>query len=204
MIAWGTHGDDMIRETGRAVYNGHGRIGCPRCCGTASMTPALYRGNRGVMRPCCIECEPEVLAKRKRAVEKVASWRKKKEGIKAYRAAEARKYREKSGDKVRAYRRSWYEQNKDMLREYRRNYIKQNPGFNRAASARHRALVLQRTVSWADLEEIKRVYKDCPDGMVVDHIIPLRGKTVSGLHVAPNLQYLTFGENSLKSNKFEG
>jgi hypothetical protein len=48
---------------------------------------------------------------------------------------------------------------------------------------------------------IREFYKDCPTGMVVDHIIPLQGKKVSGLHVIWNLQYLTPQQNLSKGNR---
>jgi hypothetical protein len=66
----------------------------------------------------------------------------------------------------------------------------------------YRANRLKRTPMWADLAKIKEIYDNCPEGYHVDHIIPLNGKTVSGLHVANNLQYLPANINCSKSNKF--
>lgn len=60
-----------------------------------------------------------------------------------------------------------------------------------------------RTPKWVCVEELSAIYKNCPEGYHVDHIIPLRGNNVSGLHVPTNLQYLLARDNLYKSNKYE-
>lgn len=79
---------------------------------------------------------------------------------------------------------------------------KRNPGPTKAAAAKQRANLRNACPFWANLEGIKDFYKSCPDGYEVDHVIPLRGKTVSGLHIVENLQYLPWKENRQKSNSF--
>lgn len=77
----------------------------------------------------------------------------------------------------------------------RRNYQK-------VYQAQVRALKLLRTPPWSETEEIVDFYNKCPTGYHVDHIVPLQGNTVSGLHVLANLQYLLASENLSKGNRY--
>jgi hypothetical protein len=81
------------------------------------------------------------------------------------------------------------------------SYAKRDPGGNsRRTMERQRAIRIPR---WADRKEIARIYRERPPGMHVDHIIPLQGKNVCGLHVEQNLQYLPGVENTSKGAKWE-
>lgn len=66
-----------------------------------------------------------------------------------------------------------------------------------------RASILKATPSWANLDKIKEIYKNCPEGYHVDHIIPLQGDTVCGLHYELNLKAIPAKDNLSKSNKFD-
>lgn len=88
-------------------------------------------------------------------------------------------------------------------KEKSRAWRKANPRHHLALTNAHKARIKRATPAWADRAKIVAVYKNCPLGWQVDHVIPLRGKLVSGLHVHGNLQYLPAKENRAKSNQFE-
>ena len=74
-----------------------------------------------------------------------------------------------------------------------------------ASNAKRRAVRLHALPSWLtteQLQEIKEIYKNCPFGYEVDHIIPLQGKNICGLHVPSNLQYLLKFDNRSKHNNW--
>lgn len=77
-------------------------------------------------------------------------------------------------------------------------------------AAKRRAAKLKRTPPWADDDATKAIYVEARRLTVttgvahhVDHVIPMQGQMVSGLHVHTNLQILTGADNSRKKNRFE-
>ena len=82
------------------------------------------------------------------------------------------------------------------------SYIKNDSARYRDLSAQKRFLA-NTIISKKYKLEIAEIYKNCPKGFHVDHIVPINNDIVCGLHVPWNLQYLTIADNLVKSNKFE-
>lgn len=122
-----------------------------------------------------------------------------------------RRWRERHLEKARQKNREYARQNPDAAKlravEYARS-LESNPEKRmrhvkgrRANAVRYKLALRNRTPAWADLPAIQEFYRQCPEGYEVDHVIPLRGRLVSGLHVLNNLQYLPMKKNREKGNK---
>lgn len=114
---------------------------------------------------------------------------------------------------------AWVKNNKAKALQYSYNWRKRNPKLVRAGENRYWAKNPDKLrTKWANHQikrkysnkfqltseqklQIQEIYANRPVGYEVDHIIPLRGVNVWGLHAPWNLQYLTSEENRLKSNK---
>lgn len=111
------------------------------------------------------------------------------------------------GVKARIYEKK----NRERILLTRKLHRDNHPEKGRARNARVRATKLQATPKWLTKEQndqIIAIYKlakelEKLDGIKrhVDHIIPLLGKNVCGLHVPWNLQILTATENMSKGNR---
>ena len=109
------------------------------------------------------------------------------------------------------YARKRYIENKDTIKNKVKEYTKKNPHRTNAIKAKYRASKYNATPKWLTkqhLEEIAIFYKKAKKlsndtGILyqVDHIVPLQGANVCGLHVPWNLQILTKSENISKFNK---
>ena len=83
-------------------------------------------------------------------------------------------------------------------------------GYYAYKSSEYRASKLLATASWGDSNYIKDLYENAKEAFMVlgihfeiDHIIPLQGMDVCGLHVPDNLQVLTRHDNRSKGIKYE-
>lgn len=107
-------------------------------------------------------------------------------------------------ERYQNYSKRYYQKNKEVHKQRVQKWQTENKKLYRALQKYHCAKrhkhIKCATPSWADLDKIKDIYLNCPDGHHVDHIVPLRGKSVSGLHVHTNLQYLPKVDNMKKSN----
>ena len=65
-----------------------------------------------------------------------------------------------------------------------------------------RARRLRATPRWMNEEAVRRIYRECPPGHDVDHIVPLTSPKVCGLHWEGNLQYLPSKVNQSKKNRY--
>lgn len=133
-----------------------------------------------------------------------AKWNK--ENPEQYKA-NCKRHQQENPELYTEYKRAEYERNKESYAEYQKVYRKTPNGkATREALNRERELAkIQATPAWltqAQREEMKTIYANRPEGYHVDHIVPIKGKNVCGLHVPWNLQYLLATENSRKYNKF--
>lgn len=108
----------------------------------------------------------------------------------------------KNPDKYLNRIKSWQKANPDKIYDYNKNYAIANRGKRTAWLAKYRATKLKATPPWFEKDLVETVYQKAKEwGFAVDHVIPLQGKNVCGLHCWVNLQLLDPVLNSSKGNK---
>ena len=151
-----------------------------------------------------------------------ASWCKKCESerckVKAQRNRDARlvkakQWRDANKDKQALAIQAWRESNPERTAAIYRDWAERNREKVNAKWMARDAAKKHRTPSWLTADEhwmIEQAYDIAAKRTQilgiqfhVDHIVPLQGKTVSGLHVPWNLQVITAKENQMKSNCLE-
>lgn len=177
------------------------------------MLMAMSSSERGALfRKQNPECAKEYRAKRKEYYKQLAkTWYVKNKELAVERATQ---WREENRDKVKKINLAHYYKHHDQAKQRYKQWAIENRGIINANVRRYELAKINRTPCWinkVDLWIMKEAYDLAAKrtkllGFLwhVDHIIPLRGKTVSGLHVPSNLQVIPAVLNISKGNKFNG
>lgn len=145
-------------------------------------------------------------ANRERVAEYGRAWR---EANSERYAAQRAEYYAANRERRNERRRAWYAANRERATEYARAWAAANPDKRSATQARRDASKLRRTPAWADQRQIEGFYTMAARVSTclgikhhVDHVLPLQGKLVSGLHVPSNLRVIPGVLNVKKGNRF--
>jgi hypothetical protein len=114
----------------------------------------------------------------------------------------------KNSEKISENKKRRYYLDKEKYVKYSINWQKENSGRVNAKIANREAKKNKATPKWADIRKIQEIYESCSEKTKkenikysVDHIIPLNGKNVCGLHVHYNMRIIPLVDNIRKGNR---
>lgn len=155
-----------------------------------------HLSKRSVSSKGCYECHKEDYAK----------WESKNLDK---RAEEKRERRKDNPQHSRALAKARRDRNPDKTKEQARANYRRNKHLFISGVKRYKIAKMRNTPVWSDNVEINKLYKLAASvtretGVPhhVDHIVPLQGEYVSGLHVSWNLQVIPAKDNLSKGNKW--
>lgn len=122
-----------------------------------------------------------------------------------------RKYKANNQEAITARIKAWRDNNPEKMQAARDNWAQANKPKLAARTRKRQAAKLQRTPTWLTSSELWMMQEAYELAALrtklfgfqwdVDHVLPLQGKTVSGLHTPYNLQVIPASENYRKGNK---
>jgi len=183
-------------------------LGLNRCFGSVCKKHTELQGERYVSGPC-VACANEQQHKRRAEnPEKTRAHRLQSQA----KTAEKRRVDPEARAKKLAADVVYRANNPDLIADSKRRWYAAHPGRATALSTKRKAAVKQRTPKWLSEDDwfiIKEAYelaalrtKMLGFPWEVDHIIPLQGSNVSGLHIPQNLQVIPRKQNRAKWNLY--
>ena len=136
---------------------------------------------------------------------------KRREALRRWRAANPDKVKESNRKRATA-KREWAQRNREKTQASKKRWREDNKDYHAAYTRSRKKRMKQATPSWLTPEHqeaIDDIYdqRDIISQLTgveyhVDHIVPLKGARVWGLHVPWNLQLLPADENRRKNNNW--
>ena len=195
-------------------------LGLPTCYGSACDKHPELEGFRRVSG-ACVACATQNLKKSRAANPERTKAQQQKDRIKLLqnpafavkkRAVDVA-YRAANKAQCRATIEAWSARNPEKIKAYAKKTKALNSGRVLAHTVKRRLAKIKRTPVWLTSDDhwmIEQAYELAAVrtkmfGFVwhVDHIVPLQGKLVSGLHAPNNLRVIPGAENIRKSNHFQ-
>lgn len=119
-------------------------------------------------------------------------------------------WRKANPERAKEHYVAWKKANPDRARQHSLKWAAKHAPLYRAWAAARKAMLRHRLPAWANKDAIRAFYAEAErltrtTGIrhSVDHILPLKGRKVSGLHVETNLRVITHHENCVKNNRYE-
>jgi len=189
------------------------------CCKQIKPASEYYKSARASsgLNSYCIQCHKANNIARKRE----------NRSDPQFRAAELiykKQYRANNQESIKQYMQEWrannpnraaeyHQENISYRKEYAKNYRQNNKAKINAKTRKRQAAQINRTPLWLSADELWLIQEIYDLAVIrtnqfgfswhVDHIVPLQGKLVSGLHVPENLQVIPAIMNIKKHNLFE-
>ena len=142
----------------------------------------------------------------------LTSWQKWINNNRELHGTRVKRWQDANKDKVRADSKAWAKANPEKVKAKALRHIRKHPDAYTAHAVASVAKRAQRVPQWLTSDDrwmMREAYnlaklRTHVFGFIweVDHIIPLRGKLVSGLHVPTNLQVIPKTDNRSKRNYY--
>lgn len=118
----------------------------------------------------------------------------------------------KSSERRKAAQARYREKNREKIRALQRRYVKENLPKVLARTRKYQLAKKKATPEWLTKEQLRQIEAFYVEAEMmrkttglkyeVDHIVPISGKEVKGLHVPWNLQIINRTDNRKKFNKY--
>lgn len=197
-----------VLSCGCYIYNKRkeveGKLHCYKCK-TYKPTDCFSRmkgGRQLSCKPCAKKWKEEnnawLLPKRREAWAKNSAILNKKR----------KDYYLKNKESIKIKVHNWSALNPEKRKKNALNWVKKNAAYCCERSRLRQAKIKEATPAWSEKDKTLAIYEQAMErrgngeNVSVDHIVPLKSKTVCGLHVPWNLRIIDATENMKKSNKW--